>query len=65
MFACRCNPSALYSTDKLRETIGSSIRQAKHQITKLDSIEHKLSQLVADEQFEDEDNLMQCHSDLR
>ncbi|CAF1462164.1 unnamed protein product [Rotaria sordida] len=42
IFARQCNPSVIYSIDKMREALAGSIRQAKHQL-KLENIKLKLS----------------------
>ncbi|CAF3887340.1 unnamed protein product [Rotaria sp. Silwood1] len=42
LFARQCNPSVIYSIDKMREALAGSIRQAKHQL-KLENVKLKLS----------------------
>ncbi|CAF4872340.1 unnamed protein product, partial [Rotaria sp. Silwood1] len=42
VFARQCNPSVIYSIDKMREALAGSIRQAKHQL-KLENVKLKLS----------------------
>ena len=43
VFARQCNPSTTYSMERMRDAIGGSIRQAKHQLLKLQNIELRLS----------------------
>ncbi|CAF2629173.1 unnamed protein product [Rotaria sp. Silwood2] len=43
VFARRCNPTVIYSMEKMREAIASSIRQAKHQLVRLENMDLQLA----------------------
>ncbi|CAF2707700.1 unnamed protein product [Rotaria sp. Silwood2] len=44
-FSRPCNPSTNYCIEKMREAIAGSIRQAKHQLVKIENFELKLSEI--------------------
>ena len=42
VFARQCSPSTGYSMDKMKDAVGSSIRQAKHQVKQYENLESNL-----------------------
>ncbi|CAF1424318.1 unnamed protein product [Adineta ricciae] len=41
-FARQCNPSVIFTTEKIREALGGSIRQSKHHVNKFMSVDLNL-----------------------